>query len=172
VSTGLRRRPAPRFRRSAVVLTVAGAVIVGSTGGAYAYWTASANGSDTSSATTLNGFPTFTTTATATSAIVLYPGVTNAPISFVVNNSGNDYAMTVTDLAVDPGRTIAVDAGHAGCTAPDITVGTATLSLTVAANSSSAPQTANVLFMGPAAQNACQGATFTIPLILTGRSPS
>ncbi|MGQ0467096.1 MAG: hypothetical protein ACT4QG_17490 [Sporichthyaceae bacterium] len=151
-----------------VLVSVTAVALLGSTGVAQAYWKATGSGNGT--ATVRNGFETFTTTATATSATVLYPGIANAPISIVVNNSANTYALTVTNLAVDPGRSITADAGHAGCTAPAITVASAILSLTVAAGASSAPQTANVLSMGPAAQNACQGATFTIPLVLTGRS--
>lgn len=137
-------------------------------GGAYAYW--SNFSANTGHASTADGLATFTTTATVAQGALLYPGGT-APLTVDVDNSGNTYSLTLTAVSLDSSRSITVDASHAAaCTNPAISVTTPGSwgGLTVGAGASSGPVTiVDAVAMG-AASNGCQGATFTIPVTLTG----
>jgi hypothetical protein len=140
-------------------------------GTAYAYWTAHAAGTGSNAAA--SGLTSFTTTATVAQGALLYPGG-SAPLIVNVNNSGNGYSLVVNAVALDSGRAIGVDSSHAaGCTNPAISVTTPSgwTGIAVAQHSSSgAVSIPAAVSMGTAASSGCQGATFTIPVTLTGRS--
>jgi hypothetical protein len=67
---------------------------------------------------------------------------------------------------------ITADAGHSGCTTTGVSFTDKTgLSISVPANSVGTDATlTNAASMTNASLNACQGATFTIPVTLTGAS--
>jgi hypothetical protein len=154
--------------RGAVIGCAAAASVVLAAGTAYAYLTTT--GSGTGSASTANGLTAFHTTATVAPGAKLYPD-SSAPLALNVDNSGNTYTLTVTSVALDTGRPITVTGGS-GCTNPAITVSASGwVGVTVAPGATSgALIIANAVSMGVGADNGCQGATFTIPVTLTGHN--
>jgi hypothetical protein len=151
------------------VASALGVVALGSS--AYAYWLTTGAGSG--SGATANGLTAFTTTATVPSGALLYPGAT-APLTVDVDNTGNNYALTVTAVSLDGSRSIQVDSAHqAACTNPAISVTTpnAWAGISVGQDTSSGAVTVpGAVSMGLTASSGCQGATFTIPVTLTGRN--
>jgi hypothetical protein len=149
--------------RTAVVAIGAAAAAVLATGSAYAAW--GTTGSGSGSASTASGLPAFHTTATVAQGAKLYPGG-SAPLTLSIDNTGNSYALTVTSVALDTGRSVT------GCTTPAITVSAGSWAgVTVAPNSTSGPITiAGAVSMGLGASSNCQGATLTIPVTLTGHN--
>jgi hypothetical protein len=150
-----------RFSRKKkfLVLGAAGAVALGS-GAAYALWTASGTGPTSS----LSRTAITITVAASTPTADLYPGFTGGDLAFTLRND-NPYPVTFSSMA--PGT---VTSGSGTCAASNVTVAPASgLTLTVAANSTSAPQVIdNVVTMSVNALDACQGVTFTVPITLTG----
>ncbi|HTU98869.1 MAG TPA: hypothetical protein VMF14_23660 [Solirubrobacteraceae bacterium] len=134
----------------------------------YAAWTSAGNGSGVAKATTAQGL----TTVTATASAGLYPGAT-AALQLQVNNP-NPYPVTVTDVTGN--GTITADASHSTC-GQDATHPTGVtytdqhnLSIAVPANGTTSVSVSNSVHMSNASDNSCQGATFTIPVSLTGAS--
>ena len=67
--------------------------------------------------------------------------------------------------------TITPDAGHSGCTTTGVTfTDQSGLTLDIAASTSTQFTLNGAASMSNASLNACQGATFTIPVTLTGTS--
>lgn len=134
----------------------------------------SSHGAAAGASSSANGLGSFTTTATVPTGSLLYPGGSAAPLTVNVNNTANGYALLVTSLALDSSRSIGVDAAHAaGCTAPALTVVTPAgwAGIAVPAHASSGATTiASAVSMGLGASSGCQGATFTIPLTMSGRN--
>jgi hypothetical protein len=134
----------------------------------YAAWTSSGNGSGVAKASTAQAL----TTGTATASAGLYPGAT-AALTVNVSNP-NPYPVTVTDVTGN--GTITADASHSTC-GQDGTHPTGvtyidqhTLSISVPASGSTQVSLSNSVHMSNASDNSCQGATFTIPVSLTGAS--
>jgi hypothetical protein len=134
----------------------------------YAAWTSAGNGSGVAKASTAQAL----TTVTATASAGLYPGAT-AALSLQVSNP-NPYPVTVTDVTGN--GTITADASHSTCgqDASHPTGVTYTdqhnLSIAVPANGTTSVSVSNSVHMSNASDNSCQGATFTIPVSLTGAS--
>jgi hypothetical protein len=134
----------------------------------YAAWTSAGNGSGVAKASTAQAL----TTVTATASAGLYPGAT-AALSLQVSNP-NPYPVTVTDVTGN--GTITADASHSTCgqDASHPTGVTYTdqhnLSIAVPANGTTSVSVSNSVHMTNASDNSCQGATFTIPVSLTGAS--
>ena len=134
----------------------------------YAAWTSAGNGSGIAKASTAQAL----TTVTATASAGLYPGA-NAALSLQVSNP-NPYPVTVTDVTGN--GTITADASHSTC-GQDATHPTGVtytdqhnLSIAVPANGTSSVSVSNSVHMSNASDNSCQGATFTIPVSLSGSS--
>jgi hypothetical protein len=73
--------------------------------------------------------------------------------------------------AVTGNGTITPDSGHSGCTTTGVTFTDQTgLTLDVAASTATQFTLNGAASMSNASLNACQGATFTIPVTLTGTS--
>ena len=142
---------------SLVSLGVAGAGSL-----AWAMWTA--NGSGTGRAQSRTAI-TVTVTA-VTGAADLYPGFTDGDAYFTLTNT-NPYPVTFT--AMSSGAVTSSNTG--ACPSSNVTVDASAsgLSLTVAANATSAtlsiPDVVNMLAAAP---DGCQGKTFDIVLTLTG----
>jgi hypothetical protein len=134
----------------------------------YAAWTSAGNGSGIAKASSAQAL----TTVTATASAGLYPGAT-AALSLQVSNP-NPYPVTVTDVAGN--GTITADSSHSTCgqDAGHPTGVTYTdqhaLSIAVPANGTTQVSVSNAVHMSNASDNSCQGATFTIPVNLTGSS--
>jgi len=146
--------------RKIIVSIVAVTVGLG-LGVAYALW--SANGTGTGSARALTA-QTVTVTA-ATGAADLYPGFADGDVYFTLTND-NPYPVTFTAATAG---TI-TSSNPVGCPASLVAVDAATgLNLRVGASTTSATQSiADVVTLAGSAPDACQGATFTIALTLTG----
>jgi hypothetical protein len=113
-----------------------------------------------------------TVDVSATTSATLYPGA-DGDVSIEISNP-NPYPIEVTD--VTGSGTITADAGHSTCgsdaghptgvTFTDQTGQT----ISIAANDSTQTTLTNAAHMSNASDDSCQGATFTIPVSLSGQS--
>jgi hypothetical protein len=152
-------RPARRCARSVVVGGVAVTTVLVLNGVALAYRLGTVAASGTGSATAGSGAATLA--ITSSSAAGLYPGGPAGSVTITVQNT-YPKAITVTTLVAGT----PVITGAPGCTNADISVVTPTtgLPLTVASGATSAATAlTGSVKMGTNAQNACQGATITVP---------
>lgn len=136
----------------------------------YAAWTTNGTGSAYAKAGTAQSLTTVDVSASTTAT--LYPGVSGDVL--VKFDNPNPYAVTVT--AVTGSGSITADAGHSGCTTTGVTfTNQSSLSLVVPAKSGGVDGVLQTTLTGAASMsnaslNACQGATFTIPVSITGSS--
>jgi hypothetical protein len=138
---------------------------LGAVGLVYAAWTT--NGSGSGYAKAGSSQPLTTVDVSATTTATLYPGVTGN-VQMQIHNP-NSYAVRVT--AVTGNGTITADAGHSGCTTTGVTfTNQSSLTIDIPASSDASPVLTGAASMSNASLNACQGATFTIPVSLTGAS--
>jgi hypothetical protein len=73
--------------------------------------------------------------------------------------------------AVTGNGTITPDGGHSGCTTTGVTFTDQTgLTIDISANSDATTTLTGAASMSNSSLNACQGATFTVPVSLTGAS--
>jgi hypothetical protein len=148
-----------------LALTAAGLV--------YAAWTTSGSGSGyvkAGSALTLS-----TVDVSASTTATLYPG-TSGDVLLKVSNP-NPYAVLVTGASLNGSNSeITADSGHSSCTTTGVSFTNQTgLTIEVPAKSGGTNGTAQATLSGAASMSnasvdGCQGATFTIPLTLTGTS--
>ena len=154
-------------RKLAVAVIVAVMAIVGLV---YAAWTTNGTGEAYAKAGTSQAIGTIDVSASTTAT--LYPGISGDVL--IKLDNPNQYAVTVT--AISGNGSITPDGGHSGCTTTGVTFSNQTgLSLVIPAKSGGVNgvlQTSltNAASMSNASLNACQGATFTIPVTLTGSS--
>jgi hypothetical protein len=134
---------------------------------AWAAWTANGTGNGYAKATTAQALTT--SDASASTTAQLYPGG-SGDVKVTINNP-NAYPVTVTSISNGSGS-ITADSAHAtaGCSTTGVTFANQTGSWSVAANGSSTVTLTGAASMSNASDNACQGATFTIPVSLTGAS--
>jgi hypothetical protein len=128
------------------------------------------SGSGSASATSAQGL-----TLTAGSASgALYPGA-SADVDTSAANA-NPFPVHVSSLALDTTQGqngFDVDAGHSGCNLGSLSFTTATNGGTgwdITANSSADIDASSSIAMGSGANDACQGATFTVYLTATAAS--
>ena len=149
-----------RFIFTGIVVLVMTAV-----GFVYAAWTTNGSGSGYAKAGTSQALTTVDVSATTTAS--LYPGQ-NGDVKLQISNP-NPYNVRVT--GVSGNGTITADAGHSGCTTTGVTFANqSSLTIDIAANSSTTTTLTGAAAMSNASLNACQGATFSIPVTLTGTS--
>jgi hypothetical protein len=158
----------PKNRRLAVIAATTCAVSVLTTAGAAAYFTTSGTGSGT--ATVGLGTTVRSVAATATTGL-LYPSTTyKGTLHLTLTATTN---AKVTGVAVDPSRLITVSGGLGGtpaCAGSHITIdGSTGLNFDLTANTASTRSIPGVVAMKIDAPNSCQGATFTVPVILTAQ---
>lgn len=147
--------------RLIAVLAVVGVLAVG--GAAGAYFTSSGSGSGHGTTGTMS---TVTLSATAGApSTPLYPGGTG-DVSLEVNNP-NTYNVTLVSVAAD--GTIRPDAGHSSCTTTGVTfTNQSGLSTTIPGSASNYQiHLSGAVSMSVASSSGCQGATFSIPLMIT-----
>jgi hypothetical protein len=136
--------------------------VVTAAGIAFAAWTASGTGSGSAKATSAQGLVVTAGTASGD----LYPGgVGNVQLH--VQNP-NPYAVTITDVTGNG----AITSDNATCTPNSGVTFTAQhgLSQGVPANSSANITLTGAAAMATTSDNACQGATFTIPVSVSAHS--
>jgi hypothetical protein len=148
-------------RRSKIAGALAVGVMLLGGGIAGALWSAGGNGSGQSKALTAQSL----SVSAATGAADLYPGFTGGDTYFTLTNT-NPYPVTFTSMTAGA----ITSSNPAGCPSTNVAVANATgLSLAVGANATSATQSiVDVVSMVAGAPDACQGATFTIALTLSG----
>jgi|SRR5215210_3894758 len=144
-------------------------LVLGVVGLVYAAWTANGTGSGYAKAGTAQALSTVDVSASTTAS--LYPG-TDGNVLIRIKNP-NPYPVTVT--SVNGNGTISADATHAtaGCTNANtgVTYTNQATNIVVPANNGETETTLNnAAHMSNASDNGCQGATFTIPVTLSGAS--
>jgi hypothetical protein len=145
-------------RRSAGIAAVVAGLL--GAGVAFAAWTS--NGTGTGTATATSATPLVISQTASASG--LYPtGQVSAP--FTVKNA-NPYSVT---LATARASAFSVDAAHSGCAVSAVSGVDMTLSDVLTAGSTSAAKNM-VITMDNTAVDACQGATFTFTITVTGAS--
>jgi len=154
-----------RLTKYAAGTAVAAAVVAASGAAAWAAW--QANGAGNASAKAGQSV-TLTTVATTAPGDLLYPGGTG-DVKLKVRN---DNPFRVHLSAVVGAGPITPDAAHAaGCTTTGVTLHTPVLGAwSLPANQTTELTLDNAVDMSNASDNGCQGATFTIPVILVGIS--
>jgi hypothetical protein len=157
-----------RVNRKIAVLTIVATLSL--VAFVYAAWTTNGSGNGYAKAGTAQ--PLTTVDVSASTTATLYPGV-SGDVLLKIDNS-NPYAVTVT--AVSGNGAITPDGGHAGCTTTGVTfTNQSSLNIVVPAKAGAVDGTVQTTLTGAATMsnasvNACQGATFTIPVTLTGSS--
>ncbi|HEY3763868.1 MAG TPA: hypothetical protein VGL44_01820 [Gaiellales bacterium] len=147
---------------AAVGLLVAGSV-------AYAAWTVNGGGTGTASAT--SAVPL--TLSAGTPSTSLYPGG-SADVDTSAANS-NPFPVSVSSVALDTTQGtngFSVDAGHSGCNLGSLSFTTDNDGWSIPANGSIDIDAAGDIAMSTAANDSCQGATFTVYLTATAASAS
>ncbi|GIV00567.1 MAG: hypothetical protein KatS3mg014_2182 [Actinomycetota bacterium] len=130
---------------------------------AFAAWTATGTGSGYAKATTAQ--PLTTVDVSATTPATLYPGATGDVLLRI--NNPNPYPVVVNDVTGNG----AITASNPSCNVASVTFTDQTgLSLNVPASSAATFTLSGAVQMSTAANDDCQGATFTIPVALTGSS--
>jgi len=154
-------------KRVSRTLAVATTLIAfGVVGLVYAAWTTNGSGSGYAKAGTAQALTTIDVSASASAT--LYPGGPAGDVLIRVSNP-NSYPVTVTGVAGN--GSITPDAGHAGCTTTGVSFTDQTgLSISVPASGQTQTTLSGAATMSNASLNACQGATFTIPVTISGAS--
>ncbi|GBC87777.1 hypothetical protein HRbin12_01795 [bacterium HR12] len=148
-------------RRTATVGLALGLLFAA--GIAFAAWTATGTGSGYAKATTAQ--PLTTVDVSATTPATLYPGATGDVLLRI--NNPNPYPVVVTDVTGNG----AITASNGSCNVASVTFTDQTgLSLNVPAGSAATFTLSGAVQMSSAANDNCQGATFTIPVALSGTS--
>jgi hypothetical protein len=141
------------------------AIVLVAVGLVYAAWTASGTGSGYAKAEQAQDLTTVDVSATTDAT--LYPGATG-DVEIEIANP-NDYPVQVTSITGN--GTITPDGAHSGCSPTGVTYTDQTgLTINVPASDSTATTLTGAVQMSNASANACQGATFTIPVQLSGAS--
>ena len=159
------------IRKQAILFSVALIALAGA-GLVYAAWTTSGSGSVYAKAGTAQAIGTLD--ASASTSGTLYPGATGETVLKVSNP--NSFPVRVTAVALNgTNADISADSGHAACTSAVTFSGASGLTIDVPAktggtNGSVQTTLPNTVTMSNSAADACQGATFTIPVSLTGAS--
>jgi hypothetical protein len=143
-------------RIAAIVATV---VAILGAGVAFAAWTSTGTGTGSATAGTAANL-----TVTVGNATGLYP-TGSVQVGFTVKNN-NSYAVTLS--GAHP-QNFSVDAGHSGCNVASVSGADVTLSDSLAAGATSSSHNV-AISMSNAAIDACQGATFSFDLVVTGAS--
>src|SRR6476619_7013862 len=149
-----------------LALVIAGSVI----GVASAAWTTGGSGSGQASAGTAASM----SISAGTPSSSLYP-TASADVAAVISNP-NPYKVHVSSIALGA---ISVDGGHSGCNTGSVSVtspqdnsgsGWDVPAKSGAVNGTLNVDMANAISMSNAANDSCQGATFTVALTATGAS--
>lgn len=159
-------------RRALSTLAATGAAFV-VTAFVFAAWTSNGTGSATTKAGSSEALSTLD--ASASTSATLYPGV-DGDVTLRISNP-NPFPIRVTGVSLNgTNANIEPDSGHAGCSPTGVSFNNKTgLTIDVPGKSGGTNGTATATLNGAASMsnasvNACQGATFTIPVTLTGTS--
>lgn len=159
-----------KFGKRAIVAAVAGAVGVAAAGVAWAAWQSGGSGTATAASTQRIRVETVaTTTPGTTPGTRLYPGGTGTATITIRNR--NPYPVRVEEI-VGTGEVFADDPHRlAGCRHTGVTIDPdAVVPWVVPAGETREFTLPGAAAMAPDSDNACQGATFFIPVAIFARS--
>ena len=140
-------------------------LVLGVVGAVYAAWTTSGTGSGYAKAGSSQALTTSDVSATTTGD--LYPGA-DGNVELQINNP-NAFPVRVTSISGN--GSVTADTGHASCTTTGVTFTDQTgQTIDVPAGGNTSVTLNGAAHMSNASDNGCQGATFTIPVSLTGAS--
>lgn len=152
-------------RPKQLIVAAVTVLVLGAVGLVYAAWTTSGNGSGYAKATSAQQLTTVDVSASTNAT--LYPGA-NGDVLIKISNP-NPYPVRVTQVTGN--GAITADSNHPGCATTGVTFTDQTgKSIDVPANGSTQATLTNAAHMSNASDNGCQGATFTIPVSLSGNS--
>ena len=141
------------------------AIVLVAVGLVYAAWTTNGTGSGYAKAQTAQALTTVD--VSATTAATLYPGATGDVNVRIANP--NPYPVRVT--SVTGNGAVTASGGSGTCTTTGVTYTDQTgLTIDVPATGATTSTLTGAAQMSNASDNGCQGATFTIPVSLTGAS--
>ena len=153
-----------RVSRKLAVVTIA--MAMAAVGLVYAAWTTNGGGSGYAKAGTAQALTTVDVSASTTAT--LYPGGPAGDVLIRISNP-NSYPVTVT--GVSGNGSITPDSGHSGCSPTGVSFTDKTgLSISVPASGATTATLSGAASMSNASVDACQGATFTIPVSISGAS--
>jgi hypothetical protein len=160
-------------RTKKLVALAAAVLTLSAVGLVYAAWITNGGGSVYAKAGSSQALTTVD--ASASTSATLYPGSTGDVVLRLSNP--NPYPVRVTGVSLNGANAdIAPDSGHASCTTTGVSFAGATgLAIDVPARAGATNGTAQqtltgAVSMSNASVDGCQGATFTIPVSLTGAS--
>jgi hypothetical protein len=140
-------------------------LVMGAVGLVYAAWTTNGSGSGYAKAGSSQTLTTIDVSASTTAT--LYPS-SDGDVMIKISNP-NSYPVRVTDITGN--GAVTADAGHTGCVTTGVTFTNQTgKTIDVAAGGSTQVTLTGAAHMSSSSDNGCQGATFTIPVSLTGSS--
>jgi hypothetical protein len=152
----------PAFtRRLLLVGTATAALMVTSTGGAFAYWSTSGSGSGAATVGSMAVATQALTAGDATPAQQLLPG-RSADAVLKINNP-NDFPVTLVSVAGTTPPTASNGCSPTGVTFSDVTG----LTTEIPAGATTVVDLPGAVSMNMSSASACQGATFTIPVLIT-----
>jgi hypothetical protein len=162
----------PTIRRSVLALAATGTAVIISAS-VLAAWLSSGSGSAYSKAGSSQAISTLD--ASASTSATLYPGVSGDATVKISNP--NPFAVRVTAVSLNGNNSdITADSGHASCSPTGVSFTNQTgLSIDVPAESGGTNGTttatlSGAVSMSSSSADACQGATFTIPVNMSGAS--
>jgi hypothetical protein len=141
-------------------------------GAAFAYFSSTGSGSGSASVGSMKTVTVAATVGTPSSALL--PGGA-ADVVFSVTNP-NSFAVSLVGVTLKSGGTISPDSAHASCTTTDskptvtLSVPSQDLPVTVPANTTSQVDLAGAATMDIAATSSCQGASFSVPIVISVQS--
>lgn len=152
-----------KLRKKMLIVPPVAAMLLGG-GIALAAWNVTGSGAGNAKA----GSSLALTTTVAAPAADLYPGASNQPLYLVVHNP-NPFPVTVTN--VNPNGTVTSDSPACDTGGNGVSFAAQSgLTQAIAAGGSATFQTAGGVSMASSSDNACQGATFSVPVTLTAVS--
>jgi hypothetical protein len=161
---GHRRRVLRRRRIWTAVAVASALVVLASAGGGFAWFSAIGHGAGSADAAAISAV----TLSPATETTPLYPG-TDGDVSLTVANP-NGVSLKIPSLVLDASQGtngFSVDEDHLDCSLSSVqfNAANAMTGWTVPANESAFPiDIANGVTLSTSAEDACQGATFTVYL--------
>jgi hypothetical protein len=152
-------------RPKKLIVAAVTVLVLGAVGLVYAAWTTSGSGSGYAKAGSSQALTTIDVSASTTAT--LYPGA-DGNVLIKVSNP-NNFPVRVT--SVTGNGAITADSGHASCATTGVTF-TNQMGQTIDIPAGGATQATltNAAHMSNASDDGCQGATFTIPVTLSGAS--
>ncbi|KQU65429.1 hypothetical protein [Phycicoccus sp. Root101] len=169
-SRHLHRRANGRLRALRALVSVATTLVLSAVigGAAFAVWSVTGAGSGTATAGSTVALTTSSVTAPDAGA---YPGGPAVALALVVSNP-NGVPVQITAVSLDTTRQVTVTGASGTCVAPPVSVSATGLAIPLPANASNASVSVPAaLTLGATTASGCQGATFTVPVVLSGRTP-